>query len=132
DPFTPFPPVLELVPNTPFDVPVAADAIPFRPEAFVLSVAPLTAGALPDVSVFVTCKTPELFAPVMKVVLLMVCIPLNVLFAVSCAYKALVAEVLRFSVTFPLVPPPVRSVPAVTPVTVPVPTAAQTHELPFH
>src|SRR5215471_13668190 len=34
--------------------------------------------------------------------------------------------------TVPLVPPPVRSVPAVTPAIVPVLIAAQTHELPFH
>src|SRR5215470_2749992 len=39
----------------------------------------------------------------------------------------------RFSVTVPLVPPPVRAVPAVTPVIVPVPlTVAHTQALPFH
>src|SRR5271157_6166151 len=52
--------------------------------------------------------------------------------AFSCAYRALVAAVFRLSVTLPLVPPPVRSVPAVTPVIVPVPTAAHTHELPLY
>jgi hypothetical protein len=113
-------------------VPKVADAIPFRPEAFVLLVVPTTAGALPDVSVFVTSNTPELFAPVIKVVLLMVCTPLNALAAANCAYSALVAVVFKFNVTFPLVPPPVRSVPAVTPVIVPVAAEAHTHELPFH
>src|SRR5580704_1869046 len=38
----------------------------------------------------------------------------------------------RFRVTFPLVPPPVRSVPAFTPVIVPVPAEEHTHALPFH
>src|SRR5580704_7620170 len=104
DPFTPMPAVLEELPKTPFDVPVVADAIPFRPEALVLLVVPTTAGALPDESVFVTSNTPELFAPVMKVVLLMVCVPLKVLFAVNCAYSALVEVVFRFSVTLPLLP----------------------------
>src|SRR5271157_1242942 len=52
--------------------------------------------------------------------------------AFSCAYRALVAAVFRLSVTLPLVPPPVRSVPAVTPVIVPVHTAAHTHELPLY
>src|SRR5271168_1508781 len=58
--------------------------------------------------------------------------PVNVLAAPNCAYKALVAVVFRLNVTLPLVPPPVRSVPAVTPVIVPVPTAAHTHELPLY
>jgi hypothetical protein len=35
-------------------------------------------------------------------------------------------------VTVPLVPPPVRPVPAITPVIVPVPTAAHCQALPFH
>src|SRR5580693_6709111 len=132
DPFTPMPAVLEELPKTPFEVPVVAGASPFSPEALVLFVVPLTAGALPDVSVFVTCNTPALFAPVMKVLLLMVCAPVNVLLAANCAYSALVAEVFRLSVTLPLVPPPVRSVPAVTPVIVPVPADAQAHALPVH
>ena len=38
----------------------------------------------------------------------------------------------RLSVTLPPVPPPVRSVPAVTPVIVPVPAAEQAHVEPFH
>src|SRR5277367_3272727 len=38
----------------------------------------------------------------------------------------------RLSVTLPLVPPPVRSVPAVTPVIVPVPAFEHAHALPFH
>src|SRR5208282_5602192 len=38
----------------------------------------------------------------------------------------------RFRVTLPLVPPPVRSVPAVTPVIVPLPAEKQAHALPFH
>src|ERR1700734_201932 len=40
--------------------------------------------------------------------------------------------VFRFRVTLPPVPPPVRAVPAVTPVIVPVPTAEHAHALPFH
>jgi hypothetical protein len=40
--------------------------------------------------------------------------------------------VFRLNVTLPLVPPPVRSVPAVTPVIVPVPGDAQAHALPLH
>src|ERR1035438_2840507 len=55
--------------------------------------------------------------------------PLKTLFDVSCGTLV----VSRFSVTLPLVPPPVRSVPAVTPVIVPVPfEVAHTHVLPFH
>src|ERR1022692_4743735 len=54
--------------------------------------------------------------------------PLKTLFDVSCGTLV----VSRFSVTFPLVPPPVRSVPAVTPVIVPVPAAEQAHVEPFH
>ena len=42
----------------------------------------------------------------------------------------LVGSTLR--VTLPLVPPPVRSAPAVTPVIVPVPADAHPHALPFH
>src|SRR5579884_964510 len=38
----------------------------------------------------------------------------------------------RFSVTFPLLPPPVRAVPAFTLVIVPVATEAHTHADPFH
>ena len=38
----------------------------------------------------------------------------------------------RFNVTLPLVPPPVRSVPAVTPVIVPVPALEQLHALPMN
>lgn len=38
----------------------------------------------------------------------------------------------RLSVTVPLLPPPVGSVPEVTPVIVPVPTAAHCQALPFH
>src|ERR1700733_1705475 len=132
DPFTPMPAVLEEFPKTRSEVPVVAGATSLRPEALVLLVVPLTAGALPEVSVFVTCNTPALFAPVMKVLLLMVCAPVNVLLAANCAYRALVAAVFRLSVTLPLVPPPVRSVPAVTPVIVPVPAEAQVHALPVH
>src|SRR5580698_11528006 len=40
--------------------------------------------------------------------------------------------VYRFSVRLPLLPPPVRSVPAVTPVIVPVPAEAQPHAVPVH
>src|SRR5208282_2365814 len=56
----------------------------------------------------------------------------NVLTAPNCAYKPLVAAVFRLSVTLPLVPPPVKSVPAVTPVIVPVPGEAHPHALPLH
>src|ERR1035438_7683980 len=55
--------------------------------------------------------------------------PLKTLFDVSCGTLV----VSRFNVTLPLVPPPVRSVPAVTPVIVPVPfEVAHTHVVPFH
>src|SRR5580704_8318244 len=40
--------------------------------------------------------------------------------------------VFKFRVTFPLVPPPVRSAPAVTPVIEPVPAFEHAHALPFH
>src|ERR1022692_4430350 len=55
--------------------------------------------------------------------------PLKTLFDANCGTLV----VSRLSVTLPLVPPPVRSVPAVTPVIVPVPfEVAHTHVLPFH
>src|ERR1019366_101750 len=56
-------------------------------------------------------------------------LPVKLLLAFSCGTLL----VSRFSVTLPLVPPPVRSVPAVTAVIVPVPfEVAHTHVLPFH
>src|ERR1700690_2767658 len=61
--------------------------------------------------------------------LVIVCVPVKLLLAASCG--TFVES--RLSVTLPFVPPPVRSVPAVTPVIVPVPfEVAHTHVLPFH
>src|ERR1017187_3240317 len=54
--------------------------------------------------------------------------PLKTLFDVSCGTLV----VSRFNVIVPPVPPPIRSVPAVTPVIVPVPAAEQAHVDPFH
>ena len=58
-----------------------------------------------------------------------VCVAVKVLAFANCGTLV----VSRFRVTVPLVPPPVRSVPAVTPVIVPVPpSVAQAHDVPFH
>ena len=56
-------------------------------------------------------------------------VPVKVLATANCGTFV----VSRFSVTVPLTPPPVRSVPAVTPVMVPVPPrVAQTHAVPLN
>ena len=53
----------------------------------------------------------------MNSMLLMVCVPVNVLLLANCGTLV----VSRFKVTLPEEPPPLRSVPAVTPVIVPLP-----------
>src|ERR1700727_3363566 len=54
--------------------------------------------------------------------------PVNELAVASCG----ILVISRLSVTLPLAPPPVRSVPAVTPVMVPVPALAQAHAPPMN
>jgi hypothetical protein len=58
----------------------------------------------------------------------MVWVPVKVLLVASCGTLV----VSRFRVTVPLVPPPVKSVPAVTPVIVPVASVTQLHALPLY
>src|SRR5271156_301229 len=120
------------MPSTPLPVPeVSAPTTPVPP-GVPLSL-PLTPfGPVPDIPfplVEVLVTTSGLVADdVMLTALLMVWAPVNVLATASCGTFV----VSTFTVTVPLVPPPVRSVPAVTPVIVPVPGDAQAQALPLH
>ena len=84
-PYRPKPSVLDVDPTTPASVPEVAATMPLIPAAALLSVVPTMAGPWPEVTVLVTCNTPEVFVPVIVVVLLTVCWPLKVLFAANWA-----------------------------------------------
>ena len=132
-PKTPTPAGEFVPPETPAVAPVVAVEDPLTPTPEGDSVTPYTpvVGPVAEVAMPSTAVAEEEDAELDNVPI-NDWLPVNVLAAFSCAYRLFVAAVFRLSVTLPLVPPPVRSVPAVTPVIVPVPGDAQAHALPVH